>query len=461
MQTTKCNYITLYFLVLLPLLLGLSACKKYLEAPSDKSLVVPTTLDDMQAMLDYNSILNTIEPVMSEVASDNYYLKAANYSNLNINVRNNYAWAPKAEYLYDWTGAYTVVLYGNVILDNIDRIQKDAANTTRWNTIKGSALFFRAHAFYNVAGQFCKAYTPTTAAEDLGIVLRLSSDVNAPSVRSSMAESYARIIEDLKQAASLLPLTTAYLTRPDKAAAYGDLARTYLVMGDYQSALLYADSCLMLHPAVLDFNDLNPALAGPVPSFNAEVIFHTTTGGVTALAQNAARVDSVLYDSYEENDLRKSIFFKTNSDGTHAFKGTFDGTFTPGKSACFTGLTSGEMLLVKSECLARLGQGDQALSTLKTLMDLRFKRGTYTTPVVSSADDALLLILNERRKELIFRSRRWQDLKRLNKEARFATTLTRVIGDQVYTLAPNDSRYAMLIPSSVIGLSQIPQNSRP
>ena len=55
---------------------------------------------------------------------------------------------------------------------------------------------------------------------------------------------------------------------------------------------------------------------------------------------------------------------------------------------------------------------------------------------------------------------RWEDLRRLNKEPRFATTLQRVSKGTTYTLAPNDPKYTFPIPDIEITLSGIPQNPR-
>ncbi|MNL77641.1 hypothetical protein D3C87_2038720 [compost metagenome] len=70
------------------------------------------------------------------------------------------------------------------------------------------------------------------------------------------------------------------------------------------------------------------------------------------------------------------------------------------------------------------------------------------------------LILEQRRKELIFRGRRWADLKRLNKEPRFAKKIVRVLDGETYSLEPNSLKYAIKIPQIVIEQSGITQNIR-
>jgi len=91
----------------------------------------------------------------------------------------------------------------------------------------------------------------------------------------------------------------------------------------------------------------------------------------------------------------------------------------------------------------------------------RYKTGTFTNLTAANADDALALIVKERRKELCFRNLRWSDLRRLNKDSRFQVTLTRNVNGQSYTLAPNSSRYVLPldpIETTSGGLQQNPRD---
>jgi len=78
----------------------------------------------------------------------------------------------------------------------------------------------------------------------------------------------------------------------------------------------------------------------------------------------------------------------------------------------------------------------------------------------SSANDALVKVLTERRKELLMRGTRWTDLRRLNKDTQFAKTLSRTVVGATHTLPPNDPRYTLLIPQEVITNSALEQNNR-
>jgi hypothetical protein len=97
---------------------------------------------------------------------------------------------------------------------------------------------------------------------------------------------------------------------------------------------------------------------------------------------------------------------------------------------------------------------------LNELMIKRFDKTTFSKFSSNSAQAALNLILTERRKELVMRDIRWLDLKRLNKDPDHQTTIRRLLNGQVFELKPNENRYALPIPMSVIQLTGIPQNPR-
>jgi len=76
------------------------------------------------------------------------------------------------------------------------------------------------------------------------------------------------------------------------------------------------------------------------------------------------------------------------------------------------------------------------------------------------ADRLLRIILEERRKELIFRGLRWPDLKRLNKDSKFQVSLMRDFNGERYMLSPNSLNYGILLPQSAITVGGLIQNKR-
>jgi hypothetical protein len=445
----------------LSLLVIAPSCKKYLAASPSASLTIPNTVADLQSILDYSNYMNDICSVAGEIAADNYYLPDAEYNALpHSQDRLAYLWDP-GQFTGispdDWDNEYTVVYNANVVLDGLGGIQRTEANASSIDLCKGIALAFRARSFYEIAQVFAKGYDSATANTDLGIPLRLTSDFNAPSKRSSVAQTYQQILGDLNGAIQLLPtVPPSFQYRPYKGSAFGLLARTYLAMGAYPQALAAADSALSYNNTLLDYNTLNPNGAFPFTAFrytNPEDMLHTIAIVTNFDIQYTyARVDSTLYQSYDSNDLRQTVFFGALADGTHRFKGSYHGN-----SQLYTGLATDELYLIKAECEARAGDITNSMLDLNTLLVKRWVTGTFVPYTAPDATTALNLVLQERRKELLFRMLRFTDLKRLNVEG-YNITVTRVTGGQTYTLPPNDPRYAIQIPEDVIAATGMPQN---
>ncbi|MDB5191496.1 MAG: RagB/SusD family nutrient uptake outer membrane protein [Segetibacter sp.] len=125
------------------------------------------------------------------------------------------------------------------------------------------------------------------------------------------------------------------------------------------------------------------------------------------------------------------------------------------------GTNVNEVYLISAEAKARTGNLAGALADLNTLLSKRWKTGTYTPFNATTQFDALSLILKERRKELPFTAAlRWSDLRRLNIDSRFSTTLVRVLNGITFTLPPNHQKYTLPIPDAEIKLSGIQQNPR-
>src|SRR5690606_21974058 len=112
----------------------------------------------------------------------------------------------------------------------------------------------------------------------------------------------------------------------------------------------------------------------------------------------------------------------------------------------------------------RAGRTPEAMEHLNHLLSNRWAADHFAPLQVSGSEECLRLILEERRKELLSRGVRWSDLRRLNKDPRFAKTLVRVIDNgsnpTTYTLPPNDPRYVFLIPQEVIRITGMQQNLR-
>lgn len=443
-----------------------SGCKKYLAEKPDQSLTVPASLADYQSMLDQPEIVNPAAPAVGDLCSDDYYMTYSRFQANAVQEQNGYTWVSNTWAGIDppdWNRPYYNIYHANVVMEGLNDFPVTAGEQSTYNAVYGHALYIRAFSHYMLEEAFGQPYRPASATTDLGIPLRLSSLLSARVHRATVAAVYDQIITDLKRAVQLLPVTSALRNRPIKAAAYAILARTYLTMQNYPQALLYADSTLKSYGTLVDYNTITVTATTsrpfPAPPNDfAEVITPAGTVSYSSLVSNYTNVDTTLYKSYDDNDLRKSIFFIRNSTtNTWYFRGKYTGSsFTLSAAP-----TVDEAYLVRAEAYARANNVTAAMADLNTLLRKRWKNTVpYPAMTATDADDALRKILVERRKELLFRGLRWIDLRRLNQDSRFAITLVRNLNGQIITLPPNSPKYALPIPDNEILLSGIPQNQR-
>lgn len=459
------------FTILLFTLLTASCKKDFLEAKPSTTIGTPTTVAECQAMLENVDVVNRATPALPQMASDDYiFVDAAAWqgNNLYNAEHNGYIWAKDLyegqKDIKDWNTGYAAIFICNNVLDALENIPVTSLNQKDWNSNKGRALFMRAYVLYDLVRSFSPAYDGQTATADLGMPVRLHAGVDKNETRATVQQTYDRILSDLAESNSLLPaeIEPNNRHRPSKVAIMALYARIYLSMRKYDQAEQYANSTLNLYSVLIDYNSINILDRLPFTMNNIETILNTTVianyySTVTCGGYyNTVMINPELYSLYENNDLRKGVYFGINPlTGFSYMKLGYAGAY----NSPFTGLATDEIYLIKAECLVRKYEVDQAMSVLNSLLLKRYKTGTFTPLTASDPIDALNKVLLERRKELIWRSLRWSDLKRLNKEGA-NITLTREINGILYILRPNDPKYIFPIPDDEIAFSHIIQNSR-
>ena len=132
-----------------------------------------------------------------------------------------------------------------------------------------------------------------------------------------------------------------------------------------------------------------------------------------------------------------------------------------------SGPTTAEMYLIKAECQARLGDYMDALETVNILRAKRMEPGEWVNLKASNQQEAIMQILEERRREMPF-AQRWFDLRRLNNNETdyddvenitkefYRFTSATIYGDEeplTYTLEKNSRKYALPINENEIELS--------
>lgn len=448
--------------------LAFIGCKKgFLDEKPSSNIVQPNTIEDLQGLLDNYSVFNADYPALPQLAADDYYFlsKSVWESARTAVERSSYIW-DKDVYggemdILSWKGAYRAVFYANSVLENSQLIERTTDNAKKLDEILGAAHFFRAFAYYELTKNYGKAYNEGSAATDLGVPLKLSANISEIVQRSSVKECYDQILGDLTIAKEKLFLKqpNPARNRPSKLAAYALYARIYLGMRKYDLAYQYADSVLTNYNKLIDYNTVSTSASAPFSITNDETIISTCLSNYTTNnyrnANRAVSVDTLLFKSYEPNDLRKVVYFNMEAPGIYSVRrGYFGSGLDP-----YNGLAVDEIYLIKAECAARDGKTEEAMGLLNELLIKRYKSGTFVPLTASTAMEAKEIVLMERRKELVWRALRWEDLKRLNMEGA-NITLKRDLDGAIYELAPNSPRWIFNIPQDEINYSGIQQNER-
>jgi tetratricopeptide (TPR) repeat protein len=437
-------------------------CKKFLDAKPDGSFDTLTSLDEFQAVLDHSNS-NGRSSAAGEIGTDLYYVEDLNFNNQISYEKKIYLWQKTTEVTSDrsWAGQYNIINTANIVLNELPNAERMVGDEEEFNNIKGTALFLRAFHFHITSQIYTKPYNAATASTDLGLALRLEPDFKKVSVRGTLQETYDQILNDLKEASGLLPVVSFAKSRPSKPAAYAAIARVYMTMNKYDSAGKYADLSLGLYSRLTDFNTLSTTSNQPFPApeNNLEIMFTSygsSSPGVTA--PSVARIDSLLYKSYDSADLRRSIYFRANTGalaGTYAYKAELRGQSFGGN--VFSGLLTDEMYFTRAECYARAGNIEAAMADLNALLKTRWNKNVpYIDFSATSAKEATGIILQERKKGLLFRGLRWMDLRRLSNDPDFAVTPKRIVNGVTYELPI--SAYTHQIPEYIIKLSGMQQN---
>ncbi|MDE6371589.1 MAG: RagB/SusD family nutrient uptake outer membrane protein [Duncaniella sp.] len=451
--------------------LSLSSCSDFVDIKTQGG-IVPDKIENFRYILNNTSELYGAS-ALPDIMSDDVYIKdgglqytsAANASEYDSWFTQAYTWAeqiyPESGYNnkdVGWNGMYNTIAYANVVINEIDNCTN--GTVAERNALVAEAKVHRADAYLMLVNQYAASYDAATAYSDAGVPLVLTQDTEQSLVRASVGKVYDQIISDLKDAVPYLPDTQEFTTMPTKAAAYGELARAYLLMGMYKEAADNADASLKLNSNVVDLNDgFYPQLiSSPEILLYKKPIQTNGTWGCTML-----HLSDEIVDLLGEKDLRYQQWTASVTD--YAANFAADGGrlyyFDINLGGRNVGPSVPEMMLIKAEYLARNGQAAEAMDQVNTLRKYRFAAADYEALTATDAEDALKQVIDERHREFFCRNLRWYDMRRLRNDSRFAKTYTRSWGGETLRLDPQSPRWLMPIPAyQVIITPGLEQNPR-
>lgn len=333
----------IYFLLLI--IISFTSCEKFLDTkPQD--FVSPETYfnteQDLQRALNgaYNRLVDNYGRLYQRglwsylAVSDEFFYNGISVNNIKVSDFD----ASNLDVSRFWEVSYQGIDRANQIIANV---QKPLMDETKRNSIKGQALFLRAYYHFLLVSNY----------GDIPLKLLPTLSPNEkPLPRSPIAEVYAQIVADMKQAETLcLPISSLATNEiVSRTAVQAILARVYLKMAGaplndvakYQDALTYSDKVINsgLHTLNSDYKQIfinhsqdiiEPKeciweigmygnqqgveqLAGSVGIDNGIL----STSADIGISAGTMRVTKRVYDYYKATDLRRDwaispFYYKT------------------------------------------------------------------------------------------------------------------------------------------------------
>lgn len=419
----------LKYILSVSLLIGLSSCAEDFLELSPSNALPPAealqTVDDLETVLlgVYSQLQNSdyygryfvlVPDVMSDNvkqnASANRAKEWAEYNGTDLDFI--------AEEV--WTEIYEAVNRANTIINSdID----PGSSQMLADQLKGEALALRGLAHFDVARIYAQTFQFTNDASHPGVPVVLTFDQSSEPTRSSVAQVYQAVIDDLTQARTLMNQFRGKGFMSDEAAA-GILSRVYLYMGDYAMAEQMATEVI---------NSSNVSLSGADSyvsswlgnSFSPDAVFDVVMTEVDNNGSDAlgGMYISAGYGDYlpsedllnliNENDIRSQLFANDEALGGGIYGFTRVNKFPSNLGEDNTPVVRlAEMYLTRAEARARTG--NEAGAT-EDLMTIRSRAWADAPQVTASGQDLIEEILTERRIELMFEGHRLWDQLRLQR----------------------------------------------
>jgi starch-binding outer membrane protein, SusD/RagB family len=440
-----------------------AACRKYVEIPAEN-------VRELKYTRDYQALLNNSFSQLEKsyfyplFASDEVFTADGSVwqNNLNINAANSYCWLPKVwgetQEDADWAGLYKSMYIVNTVTTEVMGSTEGTEAGKR--KLYAEALVHRAFLYYTLVNIYANQYEAATAETDAGVPVLLSTDLFASLQRAPVAKVYDQVMKDLQEALPELPELPGVNTAPSKAAVFSMMARVYLNKREFANAGRFADSALKIKSSLIDLNAYVSA-AYPTKTNDAEIIFskaiHSFIAGLPLHPETLNLFDSTV-------DLRFSLFTKPGTQiaaSNFVNRGYYKHRLV--NQGIYTGPGVPEMMLIKAESEARAGHTGNAIAILNSLRKKRYTLAGYYDLAAATPQEALIHVINERRRELLGTGMRWFDQRRLQKDKdyNFVKTVSRPFKGTTYTLEPGSSRYVFAIADKYIKLNpEIEQNPR-
>lgn len=447
------------------MILTVTSCEDYTDLTPKGALVIETA-DQFHEMV---SLPNRGYPINNfQYLSDDQWMREANVigKTHNIDILNftfdesvDRVSLMKTSSFYNQ--AYAYINRWNTIISLVDNSKGDEGTK---QLAKAEAKIYRAYDHFLLVNTYAKAYDPQTAAIDGGICIMDKFDLEAQPSKSTVAQVYEFIQKDIEEALPYIQVKPLDVYHPSLAFVHAFKAKVHLFKREIAEAQAASEKSLSYNNQIFDlvaYNQQGGPNAVAVPATNnVEVLSYMYMTGYNEMnfAQSSI-ISPELRTLFGTNDARFNLFFNSTST-TNLDQGSNTAYWATQYTKFFyptVGMKTTEVYLMLAECYARQNRFNEAVAILNTLRAKKILSGKINLAVPSTRTATMQLVINERRKELLLGFNRFFDLKRLNNEADYAKTITRLfplvnttVPQKTYTLQPNSRLYIIPFPLSAL-----------
>ena len=293
-------------------------------------------------------------------------------------------------------------------IDNCNTAISIKGDSEELRQVQGQALALRAFCYLHLVQHYQFTYLKDKDAPCVPIYTEPSNNETVPKGKSTVAQVYQRIFDDLNLAQDYLKNYVRsgdnQKFKPNVAVVNGLLARAYLLTGQWEEAAKAAESAregysLMTTTAEYEgFNNISNKewIWGfpQIPSQSDASYNFYYLDVVEPDSYNSFMADPHFKDTFTEGDIRLELFqwMREGYLGYRKFRIRSDQT------GDIVIMRSAEMYLIAAEALARKGQLGEAVKPLNTL---RNARGLADYDLTGKNQEQVIdEILMERRREL-------------------------------------------------------------
>ncbi|SDW73768.1 SusD family protein [Lutibacter oricola] len=341
---------------------------------------------------------------------------------------------------FPYASLYNTIFYTNHIINNSETIEGIQLEKEQ---LLGEAYALRAMQYFELLNMYAKPYNKATAGVDLGVPITTEYDSDKNYPVQTIETVYTLILNDIETAELLINVEKqelGYNYRFSKVAIKAFKTRVYLYMQEWQKAINVATEALVINGDIQDLNSDISIL--PSEYSSVESILALEKIASFDIANNTTISDNLISSYIQGNDLRFSIYFSENTDGTYSSNKSADTKFK-------CSYRTSELYLTIAESLAQLGEDDLAKQKLIEFAKNRYTAlgwEAYKTKLNSlNSADLLIEVLEERKREFAIEGHRWNDLKRTTQPK-----IKKVFNGVLYVLEQNDSRYVIPFPNDAI-----------